>query len=49
VKAVDPAHPTFTAVAGSYQKAAGLNAHTPSLDFVGINTYGALNNCASTW
>ena len=44
VKAIDPAHPTFTAVAGlSPQKAAGLNAHTPSLDFVGINTYGALN------
>jgi hypothetical protein len=44
VKAIDPAHPTFTAVAGlSPQKATGLNAHTPSLDFVGINTYGALH------
>jgi hypothetical protein len=43
VKALDPAHPTFTAVAGlSPRKSAGLNAHTPSLDFVGINTYAAL-------
>ena len=39
----DPAHPCFTAVAGlSAEKAAGLNKHTPSLDFAGINTYGAL-------
>lgn len=39
----DPAHPAFTAVAGLQpDKAAGLNAHTPHLDFVGINTYGAL-------
>jgi hypothetical protein len=43
VKELDPAHPTFTAVAGLQEaKAAGLTAHTPSLDFVGINTYGAL-------
>jgi hypothetical protein len=39
----DPAHPAFTAVAGlSKEKADGLNAHAPHLDFVGINTYGAL-------
>ncbi|MCB1208470.1 MAG: hypothetical protein KDK97_04035 [Verrucomicrobiales bacterium] len=39
----DPAHPTFTAVAGlSPEKAAGLNQHTPDLDLVGINTYAAL-------
>lgn len=44
VKELDPSHPTFTAVAGLQpDKAAGLNAHTPSLDFVGINTYAALN------
>jgi hypothetical protein len=44
VKELDPAHPTFTAVAGLQPaKAAGLQAHTPSLDFVGINTYGALH------
>lgn len=43
VKELDPAHPTFTAVAGLQEaKAAGLTAHTPSLDFIGINTYGAL-------
>lgn len=43
VKQIDPEHPTFTAVAGlSPEKAKGLNAHTPSLDFVGINTYAAL-------
>lgn len=43
VKQLDPAHPTFTAVAGlSPDKAKGLNEHTPSLDFVGINTYAAL-------
>ncbi|MCE9519281.1 MAG: hypothetical protein K8R87_07000 [Verrucomicrobia bacterium] len=39
----DPAHPTFTAVAGlNPVKMKGLNQHTPDLDFVGINTYGAL-------
>lgn len=39
----DPAHPTFTAVAGlSPPKAAGLIKHTPDLDIVGINTYGGL-------
>ncbi|MCX6857419.1 MAG: PKD domain-containing protein [Verrucomicrobia bacterium] len=44
VKELDPAHPTFTALAGLQPlKIAGLNAHTPSLDFVGINTYGALH------
>jgi hypothetical protein len=44
VKEIDPAHPTFTAVAGLQPaKVAGLQAHTPSLDFVGINTYGALH------
>lgn len=44
VKELDPAHPTFTAVAGlQAAKVAGLNAHTPSLDFIGINTYAALN------
>ncbi|MBK8094527.1 MAG: PKD domain-containing protein [Verrucomicrobiaceae bacterium] len=45
VKQLDPAHPTFTAVAGLQpQKIASLDAHTPSLDFVGINTYAALNH-----
>ena len=45
VKELDPAHPTFTAVAGlSAEKADGLNEHTPSLDFVGINTYAALTS-----
>lgn len=44
VKGIDPVHPTFTAVAGLQPtKVAGLQAHTPSLDFVGINTYGALH------
>lgn len=43
VKELDPHHPTFTAVAGlSPAKAAGLNEHTPDLDYVGINTYGAV-------
>jgi len=43
VKQLDPAHPTFTAVAGlSAEKAQGLNEHTPSLDYVGVNTYGGL-------
>lgn len=45
VKELDPAHPTFTAVAGlSEEKAVGLNSYTPSLDFVGINTYAALTS-----
>ena len=44
VKEIDPAHPTFTAVAGLQPaKVTGIQAHTPSLDFVGINTYGALH------
>ncbi len=39
----DPAHPVFTAVAGiTKERAAGLNEHVPSLDFLGINTYGGL-------
>lgn len=39
----DPSHPAFTAVAGlSREKAEGLNIHAPHLNFVGINTYGAL-------
>ena len=44
VKELDPAHPTFTAVAGmSEAKADGLmNAHAPHLDYVGINTYGGV-------
>lgn len=43
VKEVDPAHPTFTAVAGlSAPKADGLNSFAPHLDYVGINTYGGL-------
>lgn len=43
VKELDPLHPTFTAVAGmNATKAAGMNAHAPHLDFVGINTYGAI-------
>jgi hypothetical protein len=43
VREEDPAHPTFTAVAGLQpEKAAGMNQYAPSLDFVGINTYGAL-------
>lgn len=42
-KEIDPAHPTFTAVAGlSADKAVGLNKFTPHLDYVGINTYGGL-------
>lgn len=42
-KEIDPAHPTFTAVAGlSAEKAQGLNEHTPHLDYVGVNTYGGL-------
>ncbi len=43
VHEIDPAHPTFTAVAGlSPDKANGINQHAPKLDFVGINTYGGL-------
>lgn len=45
VKQLDPAHPTFTAVAGmNAAKAAGMNANAPNLDFAGINTYGAVFN-----
>jgi len=43
VKELDPAHPTFTAVAGlNPAKTKGLNEHTPHLDFVGVNTYGGV-------
>jgi hypothetical protein len=45
VKELDPAHPTFTAVAGFNKvKAEGMNADAPNLDYVGINTYGGLTN-----
>jgi hypothetical protein len=45
VRELDPAHPTFTAVAGlSPEKAAGMNTHAPHLDFVGINTYGGVTS-----
>lgn len=44
VKAEDPAHPTFTALAGiTGEKAAAMNQYCPHLDFAGINTYGALH------
>jgi hypothetical protein len=43
IKELDPAHPTFTAIAGLRTAAyRGLIQHTPSLDFVGVNTYGGL-------
>lgn len=43
VRSLDPAHLTFTSVAGlSPAKAAGINAHAPHLDCVGINTYGGV-------
>jgi hypothetical protein len=45
VREIDPAHPTFTAIAGmNPAKAAGMNAHATHLDYVGINTYGAIFN-----
>ena len=43
VKELDPSHPTFTAIAGIDPiKAAAMDTHVPHLDFVGINTYGAV-------
>jgi hypothetical protein len=43
VREIDPAHPTFTAVAGlSQAKVDGLMKHTPHLDYVGINTYAGV-------
>ena len=43
VRELDPAHPTFTAIAGmNASKAAGLNTHAPHLDCVGINTYNGV-------
>lgn len=43
VRELDPAHPTFTSVAGfSEIKANGMSTHAPNLDFVGINTYGGV-------
>jgi len=43
VRSLDPAHPTFTAIVGmNPAKAAGMNAHAPHLDYVGINTYGGI-------
>lgn len=43
VKEIDPQHPTFTAVAGlNPSKTQGLMKFTPSLDYVGINTYGGV-------
>jgi hypothetical protein len=43
VKELDPAHPTFTAVAGANEaKVKGLMDHVPHLDFLGVNTYGGV-------
>lgn len=43
IRELDPAHPTFTAVAGMNEaKASGMNTHAPHLDYVGINTYGGV-------
>ncbi len=43
VKEIDPAHPTYTSVAGlNPSKTKGLNEFTPHLDYVGINTYGGV-------
>lgn len=45
VREIDPAHPTFTAVAGlSPAKAEGMDTHAPHLDYVGINTYGGVTS-----
>ena len=42
-KEVDPVHPTFTVLAGANpKKIEGLNQYASNLDFVGINTYGAV-------
>ncbi len=49
VKELDPAHPTFTAVAGiNAAKADGLNQHAPQLDYLGVNTYGGLFSLRKT-
>ena len=49
VREVDPAHPTFTALAGiNAAKAGGLNREAPQLDFVGVNTYGGLFSLRKT-
>lgn len=49
VREIDPAHPTFTALAGiNAAKAEGLNREAPQLDFVGINTYGGLLSLRKT-
>lgn len=43
VKELDPAHPTYTAVAGANEaKVKGLMDHVPHLDFLGVNTYGGV-------
>lgn len=43
VKEIDPAHPTYTALAGANEmKVKGLMEHAPNIDFVGINTYGGI-------
>jgi hypothetical protein len=43
VKEIDPAHPTYTAVAGANEaKVKGLMKHAPHLDFLGVNTYGGV-------
>ncbi len=45
VHEIDPAHPTYTAVAGlSQSRADDINAYAPHLDYVGINTYGGVNS-----
>ena len=49
VRELDPAHPSFTALAGvNAAKADGLNRHAPQLDFVGVNTYGGIFSLRQT-
>ncbi len=49
VKELDPAHLTFTAVAGiTAAKADGLNRHAPQLDYLGVNTYGGIFSLRKT-
>ncbi|MDB6071506.1 MAG: hypothetical protein JWL81_2677 [Verrucomicrobiales bacterium] len=49
VRELDPAHPSFTAVAGvNAAKINNLNEHAPALDYLGVNTYGALPSLRKT-
>ena len=50
IKSIDPKHPTMTALAGTPKsKIEGLNRYCPSIDVIGINSYGGAPTAAARY